>query len=119
MPTWWGITADILKWAQFIGGLLFALGVWLYRQRVADLKTEHDVQGARSLKTKLEDLEARVGKVERRMEEGETRLSDKAGQWQVCIGKVAVLESQIVEIDRARAWLFDRVTDLMNRAQRR
>ena len=112
---WWSVATEALKWAQFIGGLLFALGVWLYRQRVGDLKQEHDVLGARSLKTQLEDLSSRVATVERRMTDGELRLSEKAGQWQVCIGKVAVIESQMLEIDRARAWLFERVTDLMQR----
>ena len=49
------------------------------------------------------------------MDHANTHLSDLGDDYQKLIGKVISVEAQLVEIDRARAWLFERVTDLLMR----
>ncbi len=119
MPWFWPLVSDALKFIPVVVGGLMAVGGWLIHQREArtlkDQALESTIRGAPSLKTLLDSLDARVGKVESRMDHANTHISDLGDDYQRLIGKVTVLEAQIVDMDRARAWLFDRVTELLTR----
>jgi hypothetical protein len=123
MPWWLPPAGEVWKW---IAGLVcfgisgaWGLGSWLTRERQKRALSEQElrasISGAPSLKTQLDNLEVRVAGVEHRMDHATTHISDLGDDYQTLIGKVTVLESQIVEVDRARAWLFERVTELMTR----